>query len=145
MLYLWFELKTQRQTNVLTAEKFKNSELRHKVSLCVSYISHNKHYFLHSTKAFVFITDRCCVQVEVQSEYLYTIQVKVSLQQVHFYYYELKNRIFPYENSPTCTDRSDLCTFESSFSSPLRIHSFSSLSYVRSKASSKSSSPHSAI
>jgi hypothetical protein len=38
-----FEFKTQWQTNVLTAEKFKNPELRYKVSFCVSYISHNKH------------------------------------------------------------------------------------------------------
>ena len=46
MVYLWFELKTQWQINVLTVEKFKNSELSYNLSLCVSYISHNKHWLL---------------------------------------------------------------------------------------------------
>jgi hypothetical protein len=46
MLHLRFEIKVQWQTNVVTAEKFKNSELRYKVYLCVSYISYNKYWLL---------------------------------------------------------------------------------------------------
>ena len=70
-LYIWFEFKTQWQTNVLTAEKFKNPELRYELSSCVSYFAYNKHWLLPTQQKSVRLYNgQVLCSVGVKSEYL---------------------------------------------------------------------------